>query len=186
MITRGATLEDVCFAVSAALKANGISCVLTGGSAAVIYAPQAYMSEDADFVLDAEDSLADVQRALATIGFRRDGRSRNFVHDAVTFTVEFPKGPLAVGGDYIHETAVIDRNGTTLRILTRMDCVRDRLAHYYHWNDYTALNAAVGVAAADVKSIDFAQLRRWTERESPTLMAKFDEFVTRVQEAVDS
>jgi len=183
MINAGATLEDVCFVVSAALNSAGISCVLTGGSAAVIYAPQGYMSEDADFILDSEDSLADVERALDAIGFRRDGRSRNFVHDAVTFTVEFPKGPLAVGGDYIDKIAVIERGGVRLRILTRTDCIRDRLAHYYHWDDFTALNAAVSVAAEAPESVDFAEIRAWTARESPALIAKFEEFTLRVGRA---
>ncbi|GAC1590809.1 MAG: hypothetical protein NVS3B28_18100 [Candidatus Velthaea sp.] len=60
MITAASTLSDVCFAISAALEARGISSVLTGGSAAALYAPQAYMSDDADFILDTDDPLDEV------------------------------------------------------------------------------------------------------------------------------
>jgi hypothetical protein len=97
VIDRTSTLIDVCFEVSAALDAHGMSGVLVGGSAAAVYAPQTYTSYDADFILDAGHSLHDVAVALHSIGFSRDGRSRIFVHPEATFTVDFSKGPLAVG-----------------------------------------------------------------------------------------
>jgi hypothetical protein len=145
VIGPNATLENVCFAVAAALNARGISGVLTGGSTAAIYAPEAYMSDDADFVLDASDKLADAELALHSIGFQRVGKSRIFSHPSIAFTVDLPKGPLAVGGDYVQDTCILERGGLRLRILTRTDCVRDRLAHFYYWDDYTALNAAVAL-----------------------------------------
>lgn len=51
MISKTSTLEDVCFEVTEALDLHGFTAVLTGGSAASMYAPNAYMSQDADFVL---------------------------------------------------------------------------------------------------------------------------------------
>jgi hypothetical protein len=184
VITEDSTLEDVSFAIAAALEARGISGVLTGGSAAALYAPQTYMSYDADFVLDRDERLDDVSRALQPIGFKRDGKSRIFYHPASRFTVDFPKGPLAVGGDYVERTATLTREGQVLRILTRADCVRDRLAHYYHWDDYTALNAAVAVAA-QLDSQDVESLRKWTARESPALLEKFGEFERRLSAATE-
>ena len=153
--------------------------VLTGGSAATFYAPEAYASLDADFILIRDDPLSDVAVALQTIGFERDGRSRIFTHPASQFTLDFPKGPLSVGGEYIHETDIIEREGLRLRVLTRTDCIRDRLAHFYFWRDYTALNAAVAVAAASPDDVDFNLLRTWTERESSALLADFAEFERR-------
>lgn len=160
-----------------------MSGVLTGGSAAALYAPQAYMSHDADFILEADDPLDDVAIALRAIGFQRHGRSRIFVHPNSEFTVDFPKGPLSVAGEYIHETHVLERGGLRLRILTRIDCIRDRLSHFYFWNDYTALNAAVGVAAQNSDEVDIDLLRAWTERESPALLQKFAEFEQRLRSA---
>jgi hypothetical protein len=183
VIDAGSTLADVCFAVSAALNAYGIACVLTGGSAAALYAPQAYLSHDADFVLSGDEPLREVATALAPIGFRRYGRSRIFIHAKSEFTVDFPKGPLAVGRDYIHETNVIERGDVKLCILTRTDCVRDRLAHYYYWSDYTALNAAVGVAVHGGEQVDLATLRAWTERESPDFLVKLAEFERRLAQS---
>ena len=181
MIDAKSTLADVCFAVSAALEKHGMSGILTGGSAAALYAPQVYMSRDADFILEADDPLSNVAIALASIGFGRDGKSRIFVHPSCEFSVDFPKGPLAVGGEYVRETTVLEHEDVRLRILTPTDCIRDRLAHFYFWSDYTALNAAVGVAAQHISEVDIDLLRAWTERESPALLEKFAEFAKRLR-----
>lgn len=101
MIDDSSSLNDICFAVAGALHAAGMTAVLCGGSAAAFYAPQKYVSYDADFVLDEDDDLDDVARALDAIGFKREGRSRIFSHPATRFTVDFPKGPLGIGSDYV-------------------------------------------------------------------------------------
>lgn len=51
MIDHTSSLEDVCFEVADALNRYSIQAVLTGGSAATLYAPDVYASLDADFVL---------------------------------------------------------------------------------------------------------------------------------------
>jgi hypothetical protein len=184
MISRQSTLSEVCFAVSQALETHGISAVLTGGSAATVYAPDAYSSYDADFVLTHDEPLGEIVKALATIGFTRERRSRIFVHPDTLFTVDFPRGPLAVGGDYVRETATLTKGDISLRILRPIDCVRDRLAHYYHWNDYTALKAAVAVAAANIDGVDMHLLHSWSAREHA--LDKFAEFQRRLDEAPPS
>lgn len=178
MITSHSTLAEVCLAVARALEASGIAAVLTGGSAATLYAPEVYTSFDADFVLDRDDPLDEIAVALAPTGFKRKGRSRIFVHAKTIHTIDFPRGPLAVGGDYVRETATLTFGNTRLRILSRTDCIRDRLAHFYHWDDYTALNAAVGVAIADPSDVDMNALRSWSKREEH--LEKFDEFERRL------
>lgn len=124
-----------------------------------------------------------LQRALAEIGFAPSRTLGMFEHPHSNFTIDFLKGPLAVGGDYIHETVTLERGAMRLRILTPTDCVRDRLAHFYHWDDYTALEAAVGVAQSHRQSIDVSTLRAWTEREggigSVDHRPKFQEFLHR-------
>ena len=181
MISKRSTLTEVCFVVSAALETHGINAVLTGGSAATVYAPLAYSSDDADFVVTDDEPLAHIVEALASIGFERDGKSRMFVHPQTNFTLDFPRGPLAIGGDYVHETAMLTNHDLTLRILHPTDCVRDRLAHFYHWGDYTALGAAVGVAAANRTQIDMRLIRSWSKREQN--LVKFAEFERRLSEA---
>ena len=120
-------------------------------------------------------------KRFASAGFKRDGKSRIFVHSDSSFTIDFPRGPLAVGGDYVRETAVLQNGEMMLRILTPTDCVRDRLAHFYHWEDFTALNAAVGVARAKKEDIDMSLLRSWSEREDS--LGKFAEFERRLDAA---
>lgn len=178
MITRESTLADVCFAVSYALQTHGMSAVLTGGSAAAVYAPAAYASYDADFVLERDEPLEAVGDALVSIGFERHGKARIFVHPESLFTIDFPSGPLAVGGDYVHETAILTKGDVTLRILSPTDCVRDRLAHFYHWDDFTALNAAVAVAAANIGNLNMDLLRSWSKREDK--LDKLTEFERRL------
>jgi hypothetical protein len=179
LIGKESTLEDVAFAVAQALEEKGIASVLTGGSAAAVHAPHQYTSDDADFVLDNDDSLDKVAAALEPIGFTREDKSRIFSHPNTRYTLDFPKGPLAVGGEYVQRTETLVRGARRLRILTRLDSVRDRLAHFYYWDDYTALNAAVAVAAKFTDS-DLEQVRNWTQRESPNLLEKYDEFVQRL------
>jgi len=186
LIDRTSTLEDVCFAVAGALQAADLHAVLTGGSAAAVYAPASYGSDDADFVLTGEIDGEELKRALLAIGFRQ-AVGGMFAHPKTQYTVEFPKGPLAVGADYVRESATLRRGRIHLRILTPTDCVRDRLAHFYFWNDYTALSAAVGVARSKHgKKVDIDDLRRWTRRESrasgQNYAAKFAEFNQRVAE----
>lgn len=155
--------------------------ILTGGSAATIYAPDAYLSSDADFVMLDDESLDDIAAVLHALGFEREGRSRTFSHPESQFTLDFPKGPLAVGGEYVRETHVVEREGVRLRILTRTDCIRDRLAHFYHWNDYTALNAAVAVASASLDEVNMEAIEQWTTRESEAFAGKFQEFKRRLE-----
>ena len=57
-----------------------------------------------------------VLKAMAEVGFKLDGD--RFVHPEAQFWVEFPRGPLAVGGDYrIHPTLLKGLAGQT-RALT--------------------------------------------------------------------
>ncbi len=184
MITEESSLEDVSFAVAAALERHGIVAVLTGGSAATVYAPAGCSSEDADFVLEGDESVSLVVEALRDTGFSRKGLSPIFTHPQSSYTLDFPKGPLAVGGDYVKAPALLIRPQAKLRILSRTDCVRDRLAHFYYWNDYTALNAAVAVAASNPGDVDVKLIRSWTQRESPDLLPKFAEFKQRLASAL--
>jgi hypothetical protein len=166
VIDENSSLEDICFEVAAALASFSIRGVLTGGSAATVYSPDIYTSMDADFVLANSPRRDHLREALASIGFVPSGTLGMFEHPRTLYTADFPKGPLAVGGDYIYDTATLQRGDVLLHILTPTDCVRDRLAHFYYWNDYTALTAAVGVARSHRENVDIAKLRGWTERES--------------------
>jgi hypothetical protein len=166
MIDENSNLEDVCYAVAEALRGMQTEAVLTGGSAATIYAPNAYTSLDADFVFMRPPDRGALEKALAAIGFRSSKTSGMFEHTKSKYTLDFPKGPLAVGGDYVRTTQTVERNGRKLQVLTPTDCVRDRLAHFFFWDDYTALTTAVAVMQSSYGGeVDFDAVRAWAQRE---------------------
>lgn len=95
LIEPNTSLREVAFAVGTVLERAGIEAVLCGGSAATFYAPEAYQSEDLDFVLELGTDGSSVRAALASLGYRFNNGL--FVHADSHFTVEFPPGPLAIG-----------------------------------------------------------------------------------------
>jgi len=74
-------------------------------------------------------------------------------------------GPLAIGDELIRpaQVAVKRTPGGTIRLLTPTQCVMDRLAAYFHWNDLQSLDQAVMVASG--QNISFAKLTGWAKRE---------------------
>jgi hypothetical protein len=156
---------DVAFAVGTALDRVGVVAVLTGGSAASFYAPNAYMSRDADFILQFVPKGPDrILDTMAALGFRASP-SRIFEHPAVEYTVEFPRGPLAIGRDLIRTWATHQRTDRRLHVLTPTDCVRDRFLHYYAWGDFSGLTTAVAVARSQPSDFDRNTFRTWALRE---------------------
>lgn len=164
-LKRGATLSDVAFAVCTALENAGIVAVLTGGSAATYYVPTVYQSRDADFILRYDVGLQDVVPVLEAIGFR-PGKSRDFEHPNVQYTVEFPRGPLAIGSDLVTSWASERRGDQILHVLTPTDVVRDRFLHYYAWSDLSAYSAALSIADAMRDRVDWGLFEAWARREA--------------------
>jgi hypothetical protein len=89
-LSKRSSLADVAVATGDALRRAGIRAVLTGGACANLYSGGAYQSSDADFVLAGRCSTSDVDRALSTLGFAREGD--RYVHRLISFFVEFPSG----------------------------------------------------------------------------------------------
>ena len=77
--------------------------------------------------------------------------------------VEFPPGPLAIGEEPIKQVDEIRLSTGILRIISPTDCVKDRLAAYYHWGDQQCLVQAILVASE--REIDIAEIRRWSDAE---------------------
>ncbi len=82
-LSRRSSLADVAVATGDALRRAGIRAVLTGGACANLYSGGVYQSSDADFVLAGHCSTKDVDRALAALGFTREGD--RYVHRLVAF-----------------------------------------------------------------------------------------------------
>ncbi len=171
-------LREVAFAICTALDEIGVIAVLTGGSAATIYAPHAYQSSDLDFVIELHADAAPSDEALVSLGYTR--RANYYVHDRNPLTLDFPPPPLMIGEDLIRKWDTIREENNRLHILTPTDSCRDRLAHYLFWKDLGCLEQALAVAKAQEKRIDLESIRSWCGRERKEEL--FRDFERRLRE----
>ncbi|HEX5132541.1 MAG TPA: hypothetical protein VFX92_08645 [Candidatus Krumholzibacteria bacterium] len=162
-IVRGTSLRDVAFVVCTALGKDGTEAVLTGGSAATVYAPRAYQSRDIDFIVTFSSTEAAPGAVLTALGYRDAGG--HYEHPHNDLIVEFPQGPLAVGGKLIQEWDTLHDGDMLLHIITPTDSVRDRLAGFLFWNDRGSLDQAVAVATEMRADVDVDAIRRWCRSE---------------------
>jgi hypothetical protein len=170
-ITPDTSIVDLAFIVGDAMKTSGVTAVLTGGGAASVYAPNANQSRDLDFVLKFVGASA---KPIEELGFRREGQT--YVHSSIPWTLDFPRGPLMVGEDFISEWTLLDRNNLRLEIISATDCVRDRLCSFYYYKDFSGLEQALAVAR--LHQIDLNLIREWSVREAQT--KNFDIFQARI------
>ena len=144
------------------LKKNGIDVVLSGGSCVSIYSNNKYVSSDLDFVDNQYFIRGEkVRNALSEIGFYEE--NRYFKNPETDLLIEFPPGPLSVGDEPVKEVILLRFSTGELRIISPTDCVKDRLAAYYHWDDRQGLEQAVLVARD--KEVDLSEIERWSGHE---------------------
>lgn len=154
------SIRDVAAQVSQALADAGITAVLTGGGAVSVHSANAYQSYDIDFVTAA--SRRELSAVMATLGFAR-GAGRHFEHPATRLVVEFVAWPVTVGEEVLHRWARLRTPVGTLQVLTPTQCVKDRLAAFYHWRDSQSLEQALLVAAGH--RVAAKELARWSRAE---------------------
>jgi len=143
------------------LKKNDIHVVLSGGGCVAVYSDEAYLSYDLDFVENLGSSRRRLKQVLAMISFVEEGRY--FKHPATEFFVEFPAGPLALGGEPPQQIVVLQYATGELTALSPTDCVKDRLSAYFHWNDRECLEQALLVSAT--REVDLKEVKRWASKE---------------------
>ena len=143
------------------LREKEIEVVLSGGAAVAIYSNHKYVSKDLDLVNVYGVNRRKIREVMITIGFYEEGRY--FRHPDSHFFVEFPPGPLAIGQESVRQTVEKKLSTGTLKIISPTDCVKDRLAAYYHWGDQQSLLQAVLVAQQNEINID--EIRRWSRVE---------------------
>jgi hypothetical protein len=145
------------------LKKHGVEVVLTGGACVSIYSENKYQSLDLDFVSDAaEHDTKAVRESMDELGFKRAAEGF-FARSDCLFIIEFIAPPLAVGCEPVKKTVTIRTRSGQLRLLSPTDCVKDRLAAYYHWNDRQSLDQALMVAK--YRKIDLKEVERWSKVE---------------------
>ncbi len=172
-IDQALTCEELAALVSTALERHGIRVVLSGGAVVSIYSENEYESSDLDFIVT---GLARKTRAaMMELGFRKQGR--HWVHPNTRFWVEFPPGPVQVGDEVVTEFSERPTRFGTLRLLAPTECVMDRLAGYYHWNDPQGLDQALAVARRH--PVDLRRIEEWSRHEKAE--ARFRDFVERLK-----
>ena len=147
------------------LAEKGIKCVLTGGACVSIYTKNRYQSYDLDFIENGSFTRKELAKALSEIGFSEE--NRYFKHPDTEYFIEFPAGPLAVGKAPVKEPDVMEYETGRLLLLSPSDCIKDRLAAYYHWKDKQCLEQAVMISES--QPIDIDEIKMWSEQEGKLL-----------------
>lgn len=173
-ITRRSTIRDVAIHVSQALTDAGITAVLTGGGAVAIYSANKYQSYDIDFVTAA--SRRELSTVMLELGFKR-GPGRHFEHLATKLVVEFVAWPVTVGDEVVRKWSRIRTVQGTLQILTPTQCIKDRLAAFFHWRDSQSMEQALLVGKT--RRIAMTELARWSIAEGHA--EDFEEFRRRLK-----
>ena len=174
VITPETSLKELAIIVCSHLQRYGIEAVLTGGAVVSIYTASAYKSFDLDFITWATNKAQ--QKAMDELGFEKDA-GRYYIHPDTDFYVEFPAPPLSIGDQPIHTWNNIESHHGSLKLLTPTHCVMDRLAAFYHWNDYESLEQALLVARC--QDIDLAKVQAWSEKEG--MLEKFRLFKRKLK-----
>ena len=156
------------------LKA-GIDVVLSGGSVVTIYSNNKYVSKDLDLVNIYATKHGKIKASMLELGFQEKGKY--FTHKETQLFIEFPAGPLAIGEEVINNIVEKEVETGILRIISPTDCVKDRLAAYYYWNDKQSLVQAEYVATA--QNIDLKNIEEWSKREG--MLNKFKEIRKRLE-----
>lgn len=158
------TIGELAAYIAEHLRSKGIETVLVGGACISIYSANEYSSFDLDFIITGSSTRKTVRTALAEINFTE--KNRYFVNPHTPFFIEFPSGPLAIGEEPPSEVSTLRFATGNLRLLSPTDCVKDRLAAFYHWKDQQSLEQALLIAKEHV--IDMEEVRRWSLNEGFT------------------
>jgi hypothetical protein len=113
---------------------------------------------------------------MEELGFYEEGR--HFIHSDTQFMVEFPPGPLTIGDEPVKQIEELEFPTGTLKVISPTDCVKDRLAAYYHWGDRQCLSQAILVA--HTQQIDFEEVRRWSNAEGK--LGEFEKIGSQLRE----
>src|SRR5918996_743699 len=144
--------------IQSQLRKQGIEVILSGGAAVAIYSNNKYVSKDLDLINIYGVNRRKIRDTMMAIGFYEEGRY--FRHTDSQFFVEFPPGPLAIGEEPVKQIVEKKLSTGTLKIISPTDCVKDRLAAYYHWSDQQSLAQAILVAQQHKINVD--EIRRWS------------------------
>lgn len=152
---------EVAAFVQTNLEKRKIHVTLSGGAATGYFSQNQYISGDIDLINEYSVNRKRIEEAMNEIGFSEIGRY--FVHPESEFVVEFPPGPLTVGVEPVKVVEEIELDTGVLHIISATDCIKDRLAAFYHWGDEQCLYQARLVKNSVI--VDLKEIERWSINE---------------------
>lgn len=159
------------------LEKHGLSCTLVGGACVSIYTNEKHASRDLDFI--SPHAHKDIEMALAEIGFKK--QNRYFKHDDSELYVEFPSGPVAIGNQIpTKPEGKLKVRNTTISLYSPTQCVMDRLAAFFHWNDRRSLIHALWVC--EKQPVNISKIKKWAEKEHSK--EKLEEFLEQYKKLI--
>jgi hypothetical protein len=168
------SVKELASLIYETLKKEGIDAVLVGGACVSIYSQNRYQSSDLDFVSYTE--LKSLEKILAKLKFERVGRS--FIHKKCPYLIDFVNPPVSIGHESVRRFKTIKTKIGALQLLSPTDCVKDRLASFFHWDDAQALEQALMVAEGN--TIDLKEIKLWAKKEG--FPKKYDEFLKKLKQ----
>jgi len=166
------SMEELAAYVCEALEKEGIETVLSGGCCVELYSKGRYTSDDIDLIDRFNGGHRKIKEIMERLGFKEYKMKRYFIHEETSLFLEFPKGPLGVGDTPVKEVSERTTETGTLKLLTPTDCIKDRLAAYYHWDDEQSLEQAIWVACEN--EFDMKSIETWSQNED--MMGKLQDF----------
>jgi hypothetical protein len=161
------------------LRDQKIIVVLSGGASVSFYTDNQYISYDLDLINIYSVVMRKIRKVMKEIGFFE--KDRAYTHPETPYFIEFPPGPLFVGADPVQQINEISLSTGLLSIISVTDCVKDRLAGYYHWGDRQCLQQAILVTLKN--NVDMSEVERWSKAEGKTSeYLTFDRMLTGNEE----
>jgi len=170
------SMEELGAFVCSALEQEGIKTVLSGGCCVEIYSNGRYTSDDIDLIDRFNGGHRKIKVVMEKLGFTEYKMKRYFVHEDTSLFIEFPRGPLGVGDAPIQDISKRESETGILKLLTPTDCIKDRLAGFYYWDDEQNLEQAIWVA--NENEFDISSIEKWSKDEGE--VEKFEVFKNRL------
>lgn len=170
------SLGELAAYIQSNLRQEQIHLILTGGAVVTLYTKGEYVSMDLDLVDQGFTSTQKINVQMEALGFKK--RGRHYVHPQSEYIVEFVAPPLSVGNEPVHDTVELKLATGILKTLSPTDCIKDRLAAFYHWNDLQSLEQALLVAKA--QNVDLKEIERWSKAEK--MADRYKEFYKRLKQ----
>ncbi len=163
------SISELAAVINNKFTQHNMKTILVGGACVAIYSNNRYQSYDLDFVTFEHSEK--IKKALAELSFVLKGKY--FARHDCPYFVEFVSPPVAIGKELIHKFEALATPFGHVVLLTPTDCVKDRLASFFHWQDNQALEQAVMVFQD--QKIDLQDIEQWAKAENH--LDKYKEFL---------